>query len=249
MNAIYEPKGRAKEYAELACNLYRGCSHGCAYCYAPACLRMDREKFHTEVAPRAGILKALEHDAKKLSGTDKRVLLSFTSDPYQPLEKTEFITRAALQILQRYQVPASVLTKNGGLARRDFDLMQRGGIQFGSTIIFHDDGYRQGWEPGASFTSERMDAVREAHAMGIYTWISVEPVIDVDEALAVMTTMLPYVDFWKVGKLNYNIERERQIDWQDFLERVEVVLKGKQYLIKQDLLEWAGRVHGEEMIL
>ena len=35
MNAIYEPKGAAREYAELACNLYTGCNHGCLYCYAP----------------------------------------------------------------------------------------------------------------------------------------------------------------------------------------------------------------------
>ena len=58
MNAIYEPRGAAAEYAPLACNLYRGCGHGCKYCYAPACLRMGREEF-ARPAPRPGILDAL----------------------------------------------------------------------------------------------------------------------------------------------------------------------------------------------
>lgn len=39
MNVVYEPRGRAREYSELAYNLYRGCTHGCRYCYAPACMR------------------------------------------------------------------------------------------------------------------------------------------------------------------------------------------------------------------
>jgi len=42
MAVIYEPKGMALEYAPLACNLYRGCQHGCRYCYAPNCLFMSR---------------------------------------------------------------------------------------------------------------------------------------------------------------------------------------------------------------
>ena len=45
MSIIYEPRGKAREYAELAVNLYKGCSHACVYCYAPAATFCDREKF------------------------------------------------------------------------------------------------------------------------------------------------------------------------------------------------------------
>ena len=63
---IYEPKGAAREYAPLAVNLYRGCLHGCAYCYAPACLRMPADAFHEEAAVRPFAINRLEEDAVKL---------------------------------------------------------------------------------------------------------------------------------------------------------------------------------------
>lgn len=46
---IYRPKGRAGEYAKLALNVYRGCDHGCTYCYSPRILRRKREDFHFKV--------------------------------------------------------------------------------------------------------------------------------------------------------------------------------------------------------
>lgn len=49
MNVIYEPKGKAGEYSPLAVNLYRGCDHGCTYCYAPAATRTARETFSCPV--------------------------------------------------------------------------------------------------------------------------------------------------------------------------------------------------------
>ena len=61
MNVIYEPKGRAREYSELACNLYRGCTHGCRYCYAPATMRTTGEKWHGKAEPRKGVLRLLEN--------------------------------------------------------------------------------------------------------------------------------------------------------------------------------------------
>ena len=60
MHPFYEPKGAAREYAPLALNLYNGCSHGCTYCYAPACVHRSREDFRTNVTPRKGIIEALK---------------------------------------------------------------------------------------------------------------------------------------------------------------------------------------------
>jgi len=67
MNIIYEPKGRAREYAELAANLYSGCAHGCEYCYAPGALRVNRTDFRLCVKPRKDCLQQLEKDAAKLA--------------------------------------------------------------------------------------------------------------------------------------------------------------------------------------
>ena len=63
MNVIYEPKGRAREYSPLACNLYMGCTHGCKYCYAPACMHKKPEAWHEAARARSeNVLKLFERD-------------------------------------------------------------------------------------------------------------------------------------------------------------------------------------------
>ena len=57
MNPIYQPKGKAKEYGDLALNIYTGCPHRCYYCFAPNVLHKDREQFHSCVEPRKNIVE------------------------------------------------------------------------------------------------------------------------------------------------------------------------------------------------
>lgn len=104
MAAVCEPKGMAREYAALACNLYSGCARGCLYCYAPACLHRPRDNFHRQVRPREGIIEARRRQVSKYAGTKERVLLSCTSDPYQPAEEKEGLTRQALEILAEHRI-------------------------------------------------------------------------------------------------------------------------------------------------
>ena len=80
MTMIYEPKGRAKEYGELAINLYGGCMHGCLYCYVPGVMRKQKDDFHASVTPRKGVLDALRKEAPRHVG--KEVFMCFTCDPY-----------------------------------------------------------------------------------------------------------------------------------------------------------------------
>lgn len=61
---IYEPRGRAREYGELAVNIYTGCNHGCSYCYAPAVLHRGREEF-AEVRPRPGIVEEVRRQLER----------------------------------------------------------------------------------------------------------------------------------------------------------------------------------------
>ena len=83
--------------------------------------------------------------------------------------------------------------------------------------------------------AERIEAIREAHARGICTWVSVEPVVEPDEAIKVIESLRGEVDFWKIGKLNHDRQREAAIDWRRFLMDVESALDGHRYLIKKDL--------------
>lgn len=237
MNVIYEPKGRAKEYSDLACNLYRGCTHGCLYCYAPACMRTSNAKWHGTAVPRTRIIELFEKDAAQLRGDNRKILFSFLSDPYQPLEATELLTRKALEIIKKYGLKSQILTKGGKLVERDFGLFKACQTELGVTLCFMNDALRQRWEPNAAPVSERLGLLKAAHEQGIYTWVSLEPVIDPDEALAVIRYAHPWVRRWKVGKLNHMRAVEQGVDWKKFRADVVALLQktGANYYIKDDL--------------
>ena len=71
MSLIYEPTGRAREYAPLALDLYSGCTHGCLHCRVPADLHRDAVAFHQETRPRSDLLAKLERElARQPNGPD-----------------------------------------------------------------------------------------------------------------------------------------------------------------------------------
>lgn len=241
MKAIYEPRGRAREYAPLACNLYTGCSHGCRYCYAPAVLRKDRFDFIANVKPRPGILDAIKRDAAKLSLGPGPVLLCFTCDPYQPCEAEHALTRKTVEVLGKAGLGIRILTKAGTLPERDFHLFRRFDVEFGVTLCSLSEDFRAEWEPNARTVPERMRALRHAHDLGIRTWVSVEPVMSPAQVLHLIWVCMDFVDVWKIGKLNHDKAREAAIDWRQFLEDVLAALTryDASYYIKQDLWDFA----------
>lgn len=241
---IYEPRGRAGEYAPLAVNLYRGCSHGCVYCYAPEATFIDREDFKN-ATPRPGIIARLSKDTSK-AAADKatgNVLLCFTCDPYQPLDEIHQITRRAIQILHARHFNVTILTKGGWRAERDFDLL-RLGDEFATTLTFLDEAKSLQWEPGAASPKERILTLMRAKTLGIKTWVSLEPVIDPGATLQIIKRTHAFVDLYKVGTLN-NAEKLPPrympqvafIDWPKFAKNVVATLKeyGCEYYIKKDL--------------
>lgn len=236
MPVIYIPSGKAREYSDLACNLYSGCLHKCKYCYCPAIRRQSLEVWASNIKPRTNILRQLENDAKKRIGEKGELLFSFMSDPYQD-EESAFITRQALLICEKYQFKnVQILTKAGFRAVKDFDIIHRNGWKFGSTIIMRNDSLRQEWEPGAPSIESRYEAVKHAYKQGISTWVSIEPVVDPNEALKVMYDLKNYVRKWKVGKLNHNKEVESKIDWKKFYYDAKEMLEGQNVYWKKDLL-------------
>lgn len=242
MPIIYEPSGKAREYSELAANFYTGCSHACKYCYCPSIMRKTLSEWSASPHARTNIVRQFENDCKKADPETKQkeLLFSFMSDCYQS-EESAFLTRHMLLLAEKYGFKnVNVLTKAGFRAVADFDIFKRNtGWKFGSTIIFRNEELREEWEPGAPSIQSRYEAVKLAHNAGIYTWISIEPVVNVEEALKVITDMYNFTDFYKVGKLNHMKEIEETIDWKSFYLRVEELLKNKPHLIKKDLLKYA----------
>ncbi len=242
MAIIYEPRGAAAEYSPLACNLYRGCAHGCRYCYAPSCLRMNRGEFHSLPAPRADVLEALRREAGRVGAPAAPILLCFTSDPYQPLEADALLTRQAIAILGEARRRVRVLTKNPALAMRDVDLFCRHDVEVGVSLCWRDDARRASWEPKAGTVEERLDCLDRLRESGVRTWVSMEPVIDPAEALAVLNRLAGAVGVVKIGKINHSRELSEGVDWRGFaLAAVDLCRsRGQAYYLKDDLWRACG---------
>lgn len=234
MQVIYTPAGRAREYSPLALNLYRGCNHGCRYCYAPDCLRVDRDNFYKFQKPR-DILKKIELDCKQLSGSSERVLLCFTCDPYQKLNDSYRQTRKTIELFKFYKIPFQILTKAGSKAQSDFDLYQKTDA-FATTLTFLNDNKSRFYEPEAALPQNRIETIKNAHELGIETWVSFEPVLNDDEVFNLLEITHNFVDLYKVGKIS-RFKTDKEINWKEFANRIVNRLKqyGKNYYIKKDL--------------
>lgn len=239
MKVIYEPKGRAREYSPLAVNLYTGCTHGCKYCYVPACTFKKREDFNREVKERNNLLENLEKDLSELSskGSNEKVLLSFITDVYQDIPKEINITRKALELFRKYNVPFTVLTKGGTRAMKDFDLYSDQD-EFATTLTYIDENKSKKIEPNASAPAERIQALKAAHQKGIKTWVSFEPVLEEEEVYKLLDETYEFVDLYKVGKCSaYKSDVK---DWEVFTNEIIRRLKkyNKKYMIKDDLKKY-----------
>jgi len=243
MEIIYEPRGKAREYAKLALNVRKTCEHACVYCFAPRILRMSKEDFFRPGVPVSNLFERLKKDLKKLSTQNNysEVLISFIADPYQPVEMEHPIMPSIIKMFLHYEVPFTILTKGGTRIVRDFDLLLQAGnkFRFGTTLSFYHDWIARRWEPYAASTDDRFQALKLAKEQGMRTWVSVEPIIDTDEALQIMAFIHKYVDHFSIGKINHMPELEKGIDWVRFRDRVVVLMETikADYYIKESLRE------------
>jgi len=239
MNIIYKPKGKALEYAELALNIYKGCTHNCKYCFNAS--TPWAKNFFDSPNPKEDIFKKVVHDAKKLAGTNcPEVLISFVGDPYQPIEMKLGLTEVAISILTDYKIPYTILTKGGLRVMRDFKILKKAKASLGTTLVFNEDSaLSRYWEPYAPPYWDRVEAIKIAKNMGIKTWVSLEPVIEPSQTLLIVTSLHKWVDHWKVGKINHYPEIEKMYDWIEFREAITYIFEdlGCNYYIKKSLSE------------
>jgi len=240
MRIIYEPRGAALEYAPLAVSLFRWCAYQCEYCFVPEVTKSPTGK-HLEPYVRKDALKLLEKDCKELhaEGDTREVLMSFTTDPYQPIDDVDMLTRKAIGILINYGVPFTVLTKGGKRSERDFDLIGEYAdyCRYGTTLTLINPTDINKWEPLAAPTGERTHALSEAYRRGIPTWVSIEPIIDPVQSLALIRETLPYVDEYKIGKMNHLESTFPLEQLRDFVKETKELLDcyGKKYMFKDSM--------------
>jgi hypothetical protein len=178
-------------------------------------------------------------EAKNLAYSSRQVLFNFMGDPYNPDEPKHEITKQCLEIALTYKLPVAILTKGGERCLRDIPLFKkfRDHIQVGATLTFFDEQKSKEWESGAASPKERVETLKALHENGIKTWASFEPVIEPDESMMLIKTTLPFVDVYKVGKLNNFQGLDKLINWTAFLEDVVKTLResNKPFYVKHDL--------------
>ncbi len=152
-------------------NLYKGCTHGCAYCYAPS-LTHDERRWGRYVDAKINAPEVLEREVRRLR--KERVFLSSASDPYQPVEARYCITRRSLEVLLSHEFPVSILTRSP-LVLRDQELLKEfGWAEVGMSMTTVPV---RRFEPGVPPLERRIDTLRILGESGIRTWVSLAPVI------------------------------------------------------------------------
>ena len=246
MAAIYEPQGAAREYSPLAMNYIKGCDHGCVYCYVPKMMkRFNASYVHSNVYIKEEklLMKEIESSCKKHRNSPKQVFLSFLTDPYSHFNNDTKLTRRVLELLLKYEIPVSILSKGGFNILQDLDIIKNFGanIQVGGSLTFTDEADSKTWEKNSSSPKDRFETLKILHSEGIRTWASMEPVIIPSQSLEIMEITKDYVDGYKIGKLNHFPKHEIKFDWTKFLnEAIKLMRKNnKKFYIKEDLRKWA----------
>jgi DNA repair photolyase len=165
-------------------NPYRGCEHGCIYCYArPTHAYLDHSPgldFETILYAKPKAAELLDAELRKPGYRPEVIHLGANTDPYQPIEREHRITRAILEKLLEFGHPVTVLTK-GTLIERDLDLLsalaKRGLTRACVSLTTLDPDLKRTLEPRAASAAARLRAVRALTDAGIPTAVLVAPVI------------------------------------------------------------------------
>lgn len=189
---FYQDRSRSfivyNDSPDVGCNAsinpYRGCEHGCVYCYA----RPNHEylgwsaglDFETRILVKEDAPDLLRKELSAPRWQPQSIMISGVTDCYQPAERHFQLTRRCLEVLAECRNPAGVITKNR-LVTRDIDLLQElasyRAAQVCLSVTTLDADLQQRLEPRASSPQARLEAVRELSSAGIPTGVMVAPVI------------------------------------------------------------------------
>ena len=165
-------------------NPYRGCFHGCTYCYArpthPYLGFGAGTDFERQIVVKVNIVDRLQATLRKASWKRELVAFSGNTDCYQPIESHYQLTRRCLEACAESQTPVTIITK-GKLVRRDVDVLQalqrESACRVTLSIPFANDGHARAIEPFASPPSKRFETLRILSDAGIETAVAVAPII------------------------------------------------------------------------
>ncbi|MDB6094312.1 MAG: Radical domain protein [Verrucomicrobia bacterium] len=245
----------------IGLNPYRGCEHGCAYCFA----RPYHEylgwssglDFETKILVKLRAPELLRAELASPKWQPQSITLSGATDCYQPCERHFRITRACLEVCAELGQPISIITKNS-LVTRDLDLLVRLARQRAAAVYVSvttlDTDLAGKLEPRASRPAARLRAIRELSAAGIPVGVMVAPIIpgltdhEMPSILAAAAEAGAKRAGYTVMRLPYAV-KEVFIQWLDdhaptkkarILDRVREIRGGK-----LNVSEWGARIRGE----
>ena len=169
---------------DASINPYRGCSHGCIYCYA----RPTHEylgfsaglDFESKVLVKEAAPELLRKELSSPRWKPKVLSMSGVTDPYQPVEKNRRLTRRCLEVLTEFRNPVVIVTKNH-LVTRDIDLLselaRHGAAAVAVSLTTLDDDLRRVMEPRTSQPARRLAAIQALAEAGIPVGVMTAPII------------------------------------------------------------------------
>ena len=165
-------------------NPYRGCEHGCIYCFArPTHAYWDLSPgldFETRLIAKPNAARQLRRELDHPDYRPSTIALGVNTDAYQPVEKQRRITREILEVLLEYRHPVSIITK-GALILRDLDLLEElarlGLCSVRISLTTLDNSLKRTMEPRTAAPATRLKMIRELAAADIPTGIIIGPVI------------------------------------------------------------------------
>jgi DNA repair photolyase len=165
-------------------NPYRGCSHGCTFCFARnthTYLDLDAgADFDSEIVVKVNVAEVLARELAKPGWKHEAVALGTNTDPYQRAEGRYRLMPGIIAALAHSGTPFSILTK-GNLLRRDIPLLVEASetvsVDLAMTIAVHDDALQRSVEPGAPATKGRLDTVRAIRDAGLECTVFMMPIL------------------------------------------------------------------------
>jgi DNA repair photolyase len=165
-------------------NPYRGCEHGCVYCFArPTHAYMGLSAgldFETRLFAKHGAGALLERELSAPGYQPRMIAIGTNTDPYQPIEREHRVMREVLEVLAKANHPVGIVTKSA-LVLRDLDLLApmaaKGLVKVALSVTTLDAQLARRMEPRAATPAKRLDALRQLSEAGVPTMVMVAPIV------------------------------------------------------------------------
>lgn len=242
-------------------NPYRGCEHGCVYCFArPTHAYMGLSPgldFESRLFAKPNAAALLERELSKPGYEVRPIAIGTNTDPYQPIERTYRIMRQVLEVLDAYNHPVTIVTKSA-LITRDVDILSsmaaRNLVRVALSITTLDAKLARAMEPRASAPTRRMAALEILSGAGVPTGVMVAPVIPGlnDHEIEKILRGAHYAGASQAGFILLRLPHEIKDLFREWLADAEPDKAGKVMKLIRDTrggkeydAEWGKRMRGD----